>query len=321
MNIPRSALLGGAVVLIISSILAGFIWLMPRASVAHIAEAQLQKVTAFKYHVGIEGAALSGLSGVKATNINMRSREVVSENLTPGTLHIETLKVRAGLFSLLRRRPSIRTRIDFPSGHARIFLHDDKETRQLEAQLFDVALADLGILRDYARVPLAGSLRGSLEGTVSDENVLVDADIDMNILNLVVGPRTLSGSDLPEEVQRFFFGDITIPALEAGNILIRGAVDESDVFVIDEFKGQGADLRLKVDGQVVPKAPATQSELALELRVAIEPDWVEEAQLGMIIDSVPMISKAQQGDNLVFAITGPLKKPKFAAASDRQRLR
>lgn len=321
MKIPRSALLGGTVVLIVGCILAGFIWLMPRASVANIAEAQLQKATGFRYHVQIDGASLSGLSGIKATNIHLRSRERVSENLRPGTLNIDTLKVRAGLLSLLRRQPSIRTRVDFPSGHARILLHQGKEENTLEAQFFDVALTDLGLLRDYARVPLAGTLRGSVEGTVNDENLLVDANIDMNILELVVGPRTLSGSDLPADVQRFFFGDITIPALDAGNILIRGAVDESDVFVIDEFVGQGDDLRLKAEGQIVPKSPSARSELSLQLSVAVEPEWVERAQLGMIIDNVPMISKAQQGDNLVFSITGPLNKPKFAAASDRQRLR
>src|SRR5699024_10335350 len=134
-------------------------------------------------------------------------------------------------------------------------------------------------------------------------------------LGLIVGPRTLSGADLPAEVQRFFFGEINIPALDAGDILIRGAVDDSDVFVINEFVGQGDDLRLKAEGQIVPKAPATQSELALKLSVALDPAWVEEAQVGMILDNVPAISKAQEGDNLVFSITGPLGKPKFAAAS------
>lgn len=321
MRIARSALLAGTVLLIIGSILAGFIWLMPRASVGHIAEAQLQKATGFRYHVQIDGASLSGLSGIKATDIHLSSRERVSENLPPGTLNIDVLKVRAGVLSLLRRQPSIRTRIDFPSGHALILLHQGKEERRLEAQFFDVALDDLGLLRDYARVPLAGTLRGSIEGTVNEENLLVDADVDMNILGFVAGPRTLSGSDLPADVQRFFAGDITIPALDSGDILIRGAVDESDVFVIDEFVGQGDDLRLKAEGQVVPKTPAAQSELSLKLSVAIEPEWVERAQLGMIIDNVPMVSQAQQGDNLVFSITGPVNKPKFAAASDRQRLR
>src|SRR5699024_3958616 len=163
-------------------ILAGFIWLMPRASVGHIAEAQLQKATGFRYHVQIDGASLSGLSGIKATNIHLRSRERVSENLRPGTLNIDALKVRAGLISLLRRQPSIRTRVDFASCHARILLHQGKEEKQLELQLLDVALVDLGLLRDYTRVPLSGTLRGSVEGAVNNENLLVDANIDMNIL-------------------------------------------------------------------------------------------------------------------------------------------
>lgn len=321
MNLPRWAYLSGAVVLIVLCFIAGFIWLMPRASVARIAEAQIQKGTRFKYHVDIQGASLSGLTGIKATDIHLRSREVVSENLDPGALDIDKLKVRAGLFSLIGRRPNIRGRIDFPSGHALVRVQQSKEERSLEAQIYDVSLTDLGMLRDYARVPLRGTLRGSIQGTLDDEQRLVDANIDMNILDLIAGPRTLSGTDLPAEVQRFFFGEINIPALRAGDILIRGAVDENDVFVIEDFKGQGEDLRLKAEGQIVPKAPSSQSELSLKLSVAVEPDWVQEAQLGMIIDNVPTISKAQEGDNLVFAITGPLNKPKFGAASDRQRFR
>lgn len=321
MKLPRWTSLGGAALLITFCLFAGFIWLMPRASVARIAEAQLQKATRFKYNVDIKGAALSGLTGIKATGIHLRSREIVSENLDPGALDIDVLKVRAGFFSLLGRKPNIRSRIDFPSGHALVRLNQGKEERSLEAQIYDVSLTDLGMLRDYARVPLRGTLRGSIQGTLDAEQRLIDADVDMNILDLIAGPRTLSGSDLPAEVQRFFFGEINIPALRAGDILVRGAVDESDVFVIEEFKGQGDDLRVKAEGQIVPKAPSSQSELSLKLSVAVEPDWVEEAQLGMIIDNVPMISKAQEGDNLVFSITGPLNKPKFGAASDRQRFR
>lgn len=321
MKLPRSALLIGSALLIVLGILVGFTVLMPRASVARIAEAQLQKVTRFSYHVNIQGAALSGLTGIKATNIHLRSRGRVSENLEPGTLDIRKLQVRAGLLSLLRKKPSIRTRIDFPSGHALARLTQSKDSHSLDAQIYDVALTDLGMLRDVARVPLRGTLRGSIEATVDNKQRLLDADIDMNILGLIVGPRTLSGADLPAEVQRFFFGEINIPALDAGDILIRGAVDESDVFVIRDFTGQGDDLRVKAEGQIVPKAPATQSELALKLSIALDPDWVEEAQIGMILDNVPAISKAQEGDNLVFSLTGPLGKPKFAAASDRQRFR
>lgn len=321
MKLPRWAMLAGAVILALVCILIGFAALMPRASVARIAEAQLQKVTAFKYHVDIQSASLSGLTGISATDIHLRSRKRVSENLAPGSLDIRKLKVKAGLFSLILRQPTIRTRIDFPSGHALVRLNQSKTSRSLDAQIYDVSLTDLGMLRDYARVPLSGTLRGSIQGAVDNDQQLVDANIDMNILGLVVGPRTLSGTDLPAEVQRFFFGEINIPALDAGDVLVRGAVDENDVFVIDEFVGQGDDLRLKAEGQIVPKVPTSQSELSLKLSVALDPDWVEEAQVGMILDNVPAISKAQQGDNLVFSLTGPLAKPKFAAASDRQRFR
>src|SRR5690625_262454 len=321
MKLPRWTILGGTVALVLLCVLIGFAGLMPRASVARIAEAQLQKVTAFRYHVDIKGASLAGLTGIKATDIHLRSRARVSENLAPGTLDIRKLKIKAGLFSLIVRKPTVKTRIDFPSGHALVRLNQSKTSRSLDAQIYDVSLTDLGMLRDYARVPLKGVLRGSVLGTVDSQEGLVDAEIDMNILGLVIGPRTLSGADLPAEVQRFFFGEINIPAVVAADVMVRGAMDENDVFVMREFVGQGDDLRIKAEGQIVPKLPTPQSELALTLSVALDPDWVEEAQVGMILDNVPAISKAQQGDNLVFSLTGPLSKPKFAAASERQRFR
>lgn len=321
MSLPRWAiqLIGISVVLLF--LLVGFFTLMPRRSLGYIAEAQLERGTRFQYDVHVGGAALSGLTGVKATDIRLRSRAEVSENVAPGTLEIEKFKVNAGLLSLLRRQPAARARIDFPTGHARVFVRQSKEGRELELQFFDVSLMELGILRDKARIPLRGTLVGTVSAQLDAEDLLVDANVDMNVLDLVLGPRVITGSDLPAEVGRFFSGEITLPALNAGDILARASMDEEGVLEIRELLGQGDDLRLSGEGRLIPKAPFSRSELAMQLSIAVDPEWVDKAQIGALISGVPMITEAQQGDNLVFSLTGPLVKPKFAAASARRRVR
>lgn len=321
MSLPRWAVRFIGIFVVLLCLLIGFFALMPRRSLGYIAEAQLEKGTRFQYDVHVGGAALSGINGVKASDIRLRSRVEVSENVAPGTLEIESLKVKAGLLSLLRRQPAARARIDFPTGHARVFARQSKTGSALELQFFDVSLMELGILRDKARIPLRGTLRGTIDAELDAENLLVDANIDMNVLNLVLGPRVITGSDLPAEVGRFFSGEITLPALHAGDILARASMNEDGVFEIQELLGQGDDLRLSGEGRMIPKAPFNRSELAMQLSVAIDPEWVDRAQIGALISGVPMITQAQQGDNLVFALTGPLAKPKFAAANARRRVR
>lgn len=321
MKLPSWALKVGKALLVVSFILIGFFALMPRRSLGYIAEAQIEKATSFQYDVHVGGAALSGLSGVKASDIRLRSRAEVSPNVAPGTLDVSRLKVNAGLFSLIRRQPSARARIDFPTGHARVLVRQNKEGKHLELQFFDVSLMEIGILRDKARMPLRGTLRGTIDGTLDHDNLLTAAHVDMNVLGLIVGPRVITGSDLPAEVGRFFSGEINIPALHAGDILARAAINEEGILEIEELLGQGDDLRLNGEGRIVPKAPLNASELALQISIAVDPEWVDKAQIGALISGVPMITEAQQGENLVFALTGPLGKPKFAAAGARRRVR
>lgn len=301
--------------------IVGLLALMPRRSLGYIAEAQIEKATNFQYDVHVGGAALSGISGVKAHDIALKSRIEVSPNVAPGTLDVERLQVNAGLLSLLRRQLRARARIDFSEGHARALIHHSNDARQLEVQIFDISLMDLGILRDKVHMPLRGTLRGTVHGELDASNALVDAEIDMNILDLTLGPRIITGTDLPPDIGRFFAGEITVPALHAGDILLRAAFNEEDAFAINEFIGSGNDLRISGEGVLQPKAPLQTSELNLQLSFAIDPQWVEAAQIGALMSSAPVIGQAQQGENLVFSVTGPLSKPRFAPAGARRRVR
>src|SRR5690554_567873 len=130
MSLPRWAVRFIGIFVVLLCLLVGFFALMPRCSLGYIAEAQLEKGTRFQYDVHVGGAALSGINGVKASDIRLRSRVEVSENVAPGTLEIESLKVKAGLLSLLRRQPAARARIDFPTGHARVFARQSKTDRK-----------------------------------------------------------------------------------------------------------------------------------------------------------------------------------------------
>lgn len=317
MNLPSWALSVGTIVLSGLMFLVGLFVLMPRASLGYIAEAQIERATMFQYDATVQSAALSGISGVKASNLALKSRVPLPNNQPAGTVTIRKFRVNAGLLSVLRRQPAIRSRIDFPTGHARVMYRHGTASRDIELQFFDVALADIGILRDKLRMPIQGALRGTIEAHINADKVVESGEIDINLLALNLGPRTITGPDLPADVQRFFSGEIVLPALHAGDILLRGSIEEG-VFTIDEFAGQGEDLRLGGDGRVVLRPQTSASDLALNLSVAIDPQWVDDAKIGSLISGVPMITEAQQGDNLVFAVSGTLGKPRFSAAGTRR---
>lgn len=320
MNLPRWAITVGTFALSGLMFLIGLLVLMPRASLGYIAEAQIERATAFRYDAKVESASLSGISGVKAKNLTLLSRVPLPNDQAPGVVTITKFRVNAGWMSLLRRQPNVRSRIDFPSGHARVMYNHGKSSRDLELQFFDVALSDIGVIRDKMRMPVQGALRGTLEVHVNGDKELEAGAIDLNLLNLSVGPRTITGADLPPDISRFFSGEIVLPALHAGDVLLRGEVADG-VFTIEEFAGQGDDLRLGGEGRVVLRPQLTASDLALNLSVAIDPQWVEDAKIGSLISGVPVVTEAQQGDNLVFDVGGTLGKPRFSAAGARRRAR
>ena len=318
-NLPRWAQIGGSIALCILLFLFGFFGLMPRKSLGRIVDAQLEKATSFRYDVHVDSAALTGLSSASVQSIQLQSRASAIDGISPGVATIDRARVGAGLFSLLRQKPSIRSRIDFPSGTMRVYATVDKKSlSNLEIQFHDVDLADIGILRDTLKMPLLGTVRGTITGTTNDEGVIATGNVDLNILGARVGPRRITAADLPEDVRRIFAGEIVIPAVNAGDLLLRGNIEDG-VLTITEFEGQGPDLRLGGDGQIHLRSPITTSDLQLALNVAIDARWVEEAQIGGILSSVPMIANAQQDDKLVFNLGGTLGRPRVISGTGSRR--
>lgn len=318
-KLPRWAQILGSVVLAVGLFFAGFFLLMPRASLGRIVDAQIEKATRWRYDVHVEGASLTSLTSAKMTGVRLRSRTSGIEGVSPGAMTINQARIGAGLFSLIRTKPSIRARVNFPSGDLRAYANIISKTeRQIELQFHDVSLADIGILRDMAKMPIVGTVRGSIEGETDESGAIVNGKVDLNILDAQLGPRRITGADLPEDIRRIFAGEITIPPLHAGDLLLRGVIEDG-VFKITEFEGQGRDLRLGGGGQVNLRDPMGTSDLQISLQVALDAAWVEKAQIGGLLSSVPMITRAQEDDNLVFAVSGTLGKPRFNPGGSGRR--
>lgn len=318
-DLPRWVQIIASIALGILLFWVGFFVFMPRATLGRIADAQIEKATRFQYDVDIQGAALAGPSAVRADGVRLRSRTSAIEGISPGAVQIERARIGAGLLSLVRQKPAIRARIDFPSGTMRVFAKIiSKSERDIEIQFHDVALTDIGILRDILKMPIQGTVRGTIAGVTDESGTITSGKVDLNILSARIGPRRITGADLPEEVRRIFAGEIVIPAVNAGDLLLRGDIEDG-VFKITEFVGQGPDLQLGGEGQINLRSPVTASNLQITLNVAIDAAWVENAQIGGILSSVPLITRAQQDDALVFAVSGTLGKPAFNAGGARRR--
>lgn len=296
----------------------GLLVLMPGKFVAEIVEAQVERATGFKLDAEVEHAGVRGLTGVRARGIDLAARPQ-PEGLPPRNARIEHLRASAGLFSLIGGKPNIRGRIEFTSGHLDADVSLNGAERSLDLRLFDVALGPLSILQQYTRVPIRGTLRGTVSVATDDDGRLSSGAIDLNLLSSSVGPLVIGPEALPADMRRFYDGSIEIPAMRTGDLLVRGEIN-GPAFELTELSSQGEDLRTNGEGQILLRSPLATSELQLNARIAIEPSWVEEAGIGGLLGEIPQIQQAQSGDEMVFALTGQLRRPRIVPSGSRRRL-
>ena len=327
-DLPPWARTVGIVAGLIVVFVAALFITQPRAYLARMVEAQIESQTRFAYDATIDRVALRWPLGVRIDGVELRS--TTPRAATPGggppprhVTRVDRIKVRAGLLSLLRRRPNVSAAVRIDDGRADVQLRSGADQRDIRLALNDIDVRNLGVVADRVGMPVRGTLRGSVHLATSPAGQVLDGTVDINVLNTSVGPGGLPNTILPADMRQFYAGNIPLPqAVHIGDILLRAGLDDGTITLTD-FAFDGNDVRGGATGSITLRQPRPSSTLDLAIRIALSPEFVESAGLGVTLDSIPAVQQAQSNDELAFELRGRLGQPQLtpAGAGARRRVR
>jgi type II secretion system protein N len=292
---------GGASLFVFVFVL-GLLLTFPMGIVTRVAEAQTEKALGFKYDVHIGGTSLSGLNGVKATDVDIAPVEAATAEGPRLPLHIERVRVSAGLLALLRGKLSATVEAEFRSGSlvAR-YLPGETNPHRIELDVFDVDLRDIDLIRQRIGMPLSGVVRGNVNLEYNAEARLGGGDVNLSVSPLVLGPGSVKAPAL-----RILEGGVPLPATQFGTVAIRAAISESDL-TIESFESDGSDVQLSASGRVQLRDPMKASVASLDLRFHIDDAYKDKAGLGAVFGTVPWLQRASCGEGWYgIKVAGPI---------------
>ena len=184
------------------------------------------------------------------------------EDTPPVDVVFEELTVSTSLFSLISDTKSYNFDAELAGGEAEGELVLGENNIEIDAELDDIDLEALPILRKFTKVPLAGMLNGEIALTMPSEVAESTGDVEITIEGLYLGDGK-SKLDIPG------WGGLTLDKADAGNLELVATIEEGSAN-IERATSHGKDLELDVLGRVRLLRPLKRSELNLMFRVKIQ---------------------------------------------------
>lgn len=287
---------------------------LPGAFLTHVAEAQLEEALRHQYTVDIEKAGLRGIVGAKLRNVRLTSRKATLSTGAPIRVVIPKVTVSVSPLKLLGRNIDATLRAEVGGGRLEVDVNRNLKSsaQSYEVRLFDVNLSAFPFVEAKLGLPLSGVLRGTLAGGFDVEGRLTQGNVDLNVLNTQLGPGAIPNEILPPDVRRFWTSDIAFPAVDIGDVLLRAPINGSQA-EIETFRVVGEDVRSSGEGRVILRDPLNTSQIQASIRLAVEQSFIEEADLGGIIGSVPELRGMSRGGEMLFTLSGPVTKPQVSS--------
>ena len=233
-----------------------------------LADRLVQLAHAQGYELEIIDLTNSGLTGLTFENL----RVVIpaeGEDSTPGEVIFEELTVSASLFSLMSDTKSYSFDAELAGGEADGDISVGEDSLEVEADLEDIDLAALSILREFTKVPLAGILNGEISLRMPSEVAESTGDVEITIEGLTVGDGE-SKLDIPG------WGGLTLDQADVGNLEFVATIEEG-LANIERATAHGKDLELDVLGRVRLQRPLKNSAPNVILRVKIQDAYKERS--------------------------------------------
>ena len=226
-----------------------------------LADRLIQEAQARGYELEIIDLTNSGLTGLSFENLRV-TLPSEGEDAPPVDVVFEELTVSTSLFSLVSDTKSYNFDAELAGGEAEGELVLGEDNMEIDAELDDIDLEALPILRKFTKVPLAGTLNGEIALVMPSEVAESTGNVEITIEGLHVGDGK-SKLDIPG------WGGLTLDKADAGNLELVATIEEGSA-KIERATSHGKDLELDVLGRVRLLRPLKRSELNLMLRVKIQ---------------------------------------------------
>ena len=223
------------------------------------------------------------------------------EDTPPVDVVFEELTVSTSLFSLISDTKSYNFDAELAGGEAEGELVLGENNIEIDAELDDIDLEALPILRKFTKVPLAGMLNGEIALAMPSEVAESTGDVEITIEGLHLGDGK-SKLDIPG------WGGLTLDKADAGNLELVATIEEGSAN-IERSTSHGKDLELDVLGRVRLLRPLKRSELNLMFRVKIQDAYKERsAKVATMMELASGgIEAAQTTDGAIqYTVTGSL---------------
>ena len=233
-----------------------------------LADRLVQLARAQGYELEIIDLTNSGLTGLTFENL----RVVIpaeGEDSTPGEVIFEELTVSASLFSLMSDTKSYSFDAELAGGEAAGDISLGEDSLEVEADLEDIDLAALSILRKFTKVPLSGIINGEIALTMPSEVDESTGDVEITIEGLTIGDGE-SKLDIPG------WGGLTLDQADVGNLEFVATIEGGSAN-IERATAHGQDLELDALGRVRLQRPLKNSAPNLILRVKIQDAYKERS--------------------------------------------
>jgi len=226
-----------------------------------LADRLIQEAQARGYELEIIDLTNSGLTGLSFENLRV-TLPSEGEDAPPVDVVFEELTVSTSLFSLVSDTKSYNFDAELAGGEAEGELVLGEDNMEIDAELDDIDLEALPILRKFTKVPLAGTLNGEIALAMPSEVAESTGNVEITIEGLHVGDGK-SKLDIPG------WGGLTLDKADAGNLELVATIEKGSAN-IERATSHGKDLELDVLGRVRLLRPLKRSELNLMFRVKIQ---------------------------------------------------
>jgi type II secretion system protein N len=265
-----------------------------------LADRLVQEAQARGYEVEIVGLTNSGLTGLTFENLRV-VLPPESEGSPPLDIIFDELTVSTSLFSLISSSKSYSFDAELGGGGADGDLVLGKDNMEFDAEIDDIDLEALAILRRFTKIPLAGTLNGEIELTIPSEVAESSGNVEITIEGLHVGDGK-SKLDIPG------WGGLTLDKADVGNLELVVVIEDGSA-KIERATSHGKDLELDVLGKVRLLRPLGRSELNLMLRAKIQDAYTKRsAKVATMLELASSgIKAAQTADGAIqYVVAGSL---------------
>lgn len=291
------------VALFVVTFVVGLLLTFPMGLVTRIIEAQAEKALDFRYDVEIERTRLWGFGGVKLVGVSLESTAPLAEGELRLPTEFDTVRARVRLLSLLGEGPpSVRGDVRIRDGRvAFAYGAGEEEGSTVDITFEALELRHLDIIRQVTGMPMQGQVNGTVRLDYNEEQRLSGGSIDVTIPGLVAGPGAVKSDRAFAQIG----GSLPLPATDLGTFTMVSGIERSTLDV-QQLVARGTDIQLEVAGRVELRDPLRASRVALQLLLALDATYVEEAGLGSVIGRIDLLQRAQTSRGYELSLNGVL---------------